>query len=253
MRRLLPTYADTVDLDAAYAYPGYRPWLRANMISSADGAATLDGRSGGLSGAADREIFALLRAMADVVLVGAGTVRSEHYGLAEPAPAHAEQRAARGVPPAPVIAVVSQRLDLDPAAPLFAKAEPPTIVVTSAAAPADRIAALGEVADLLVVGDHRVDLAHTVDALVNRGLTRILCEGGPTLLGHVAAAERLDELCLTVSPQILGGNAGRILDSDLLLPRQSLQLNQVLEDDGFLFLRYGRPAHSRARELGASD
>ncbi len=129
MRRLLPTYADAVDLHAAYAYPDRRPWVRANMVSSADGAVTLEGRSGGLSGAADREIFALLRSLSDVILVGAGTVRAEHYGPAEPSSAHAEpssehaeERAGRGAPPAPVIAVVSQRLELDPAAPLFAKA-----------------------------------------------------------------------------------------------------------------------------------
>jgi riboflavin-specific deaminase-like protein len=242
MRRLLPTYADDVDLDDAYAYPSHRPWLRANMVASADGAASLGGRSGGLSSAADRQIFGLLRALADVVLVGASTVRAENYGPAQPSSDHVAARARRGMPPAPVIAVVSQRLDLDPEAPLFAKADPPTIVVTSATAPPDRIAALGEVADLLVVGEHQIDIGHTVDALANRGMARILCEGGPTLLRHVAAAERLDELCLTVSPQLLGGHALRILDGDLLLPPQALELSQALEDDGFLFLRYGRSA-----------
>lgn len=253
MRGLLPTYAETVDLDAAYGYPDHRPWLRANMVASADGAATVGGRSGGLSGAADRQVFGLLRALADVVLVGAGTVRAENYRPAQASPDHVAQRARRGMPPAPIIAVVSQRLDLDPEAPLFAKAEPPTIVVTSASAPPDQIAALGDVADLLVVGEHEVDLGHTVDALVNRGLTRILCEGGPTLLRHVAAAERLDELCLTVSPQLLGGHAPRILDGDLLLPPQALELGQVLEDDGYLFLRYGRSARGHAQGARASD
>jgi riboflavin biosynthesis pyrimidine reductase len=242
MRRLLPTYAETVDLHAAYAYPDHRPWLRANMVASVDGAATLGGRTGGLSGPADRALFATLRALADVVLVGAGTVRAEKYRPADPSPDRLAERARRGVPPAPVIAVVSQRLDLDPAAPLFAKADPPTIVVTSAAAPADRIALLGDVADLLVVGEHHVDVGHAIDALVNRGLPRILCEGGPTLLRHVAAAERLDELCLTVSPHLVGGHALRILDGDLLLPPQKLELSQVLEDDGFLFIRLGRSA-----------
>jgi riboflavin-specific deaminase-like protein len=252
MRRLLPTYAQTVDLDAAYAYPDHRPWLRANMVASVDGAAALGGRSGGLSGTADRALFATLRALADVVLVGAGTVRAENYRPAVPSSDHLAERARRGVPPAPVIAVVSQRLDLDPLAPLFAKADPPTIVVTSAAAPPDRIGLLGEVADLLVVGENQIDLGHTVDALVNRGLTRILCEGGPTLLRHVAAAERLDELCLTVSPHLLGGHALRILDGDLLLPPQDLELCQVLEDDGFLFLRLRRSVRKQAQDAPPS-
>ena len=103
------------------------------------------------------------------------------------------------------------------------------------------------------MGEHRVDVAHAIDALINRGLTRILCEGGPTLLRHLAAAERLDELCLTVSPQLVAGNAGRILDSDLLLPPQPLHLNQVLEDDCFLFLQYRRPAQGRPGLSEASD
>jgi riboflavin-specific deaminase-like protein len=248
MRRLLPTYAETVDLDIAYAYPDHRPWLRANMVASVDGAAMLGGRTRGLSGPPDRALFATLRALADVVLVGAGTVRAEKYGPAELSPDRLAERARRGVPPAPVIAVVSQRLDLDPTAPLFAKADPPTIVVTSAAAPSERIALLGDVADLLVVGENHVDVGHAIDALVNRGLTRILCEGGPTLLRHVAAAERLDELCLTVSPQLVGGHALRILDGDLLLPPQELELSQVLEDDGFLFLRLGRSARGQNRD-----
>lgn len=250
MRRLLPTYSDAVDLDAAYAYPDHRPWLRANMVASVDGAASMGGRSGGLAGPADRQVFRLLRALADVVLVGAGTVRAENYRPAEPSPDHLAQRARRGAPAAPVIAVVSQRLDLDPEAPLFAKADPATIVVTTASAPPERIAALGDVADLLVVGEHTVDLGHTVDALVNRGMTRILCEGGPTLLRHVAAAERLDELCLTVSPLLLGGHALRLLDGDLLLPPQALELGHVLEEDGQLFLRYGRPARGSAAGVG---
>src|SRR5437899_1114982 len=149
MRQLLPRYAEEVDLDATYAVPD-RPHLRANMVASVDGAASADGRSGGLSGPADKALFATLRGLTDVVLVGAGTVRAENYGPAHPSPKRRAWRRAMGLAEVPPIAVVSGRLDLDPAGRFFTEdviARP--LVLTCAAAPADRRGALAKVADVL--------------------------------------------------------------------------------------------------------
>ena len=115
MRQLHPTYDEKVDPIVAYRYPNDRPWLRANMVSSLDGSAVRDGRSEGLSSAADKEVFGVLRGLADVVLVGAGTARTEGYRALRPKEAYAGVRASLGQRPAPVLALVSGRLDLDPA------------------------------------------------------------------------------------------------------------------------------------------
>jgi riboflavin biosynthesis pyrimidine reductase len=236
MRQLHPTYDEKVDLIDAYRYPNDRPWVRANMVSSLDGSAVRDGRSEGLSGAADKSVFGVLRGLADVVLVGAGTARTEGYRALRPKEAYAGVRASAGQRPAAVLAVVSRRLDLDPEAELFHGGADRTVVITHGEADAAERAGLAEVADVLVAGTDRVDLGAALDALVERGLTRVLCEGGPTLLATLAAAGRVDELCLTLSPQLVGGAGLRVVNGpDLGLP---LSLGHVLEQDGVLLTRY---------------
>ena len=230
MRRLFPDPSDTVDLRTAYDIDAQRH-VRANFVASADGSVSLEGKSGTLGNAADRELFHLLRAMSDVVLVGAGTARVENYGGAREVDGR--------VPP---IAVVSRSLDLDPQARLFTDTRVPPIVLTCSAAPADRRERLADVADLVVAGDSDVDMQLALDALADRGLRHVECEGGPHLLGWLVAAGLLDELCLTIAPVIAGGTAGRIvsgLDSQVA---DRLRLLHVLEEDGYLFLRYSTAA-----------
>jgi riboflavin biosynthesis pyrimidine reductase len=260
VRRLLPA-ADgpPADLDdgllaEAYAVPAGLPWhLRINFVTSADGGVTVDDRSAGLSNPADKRTFALLRDLADVVLVGAGTARTEGYRAERYGPERRRRRLELGRAEVPVIAVVSASGDLDPASTLFAAAEPAarTVVITCRAAPADRTAALAEVADVLVAGDDRVDLAAAVGRLAQRGLARVLCEGGPTLFGALLAAGLVDELCLTVSALLTGPGTGRIVAGPLLDDAPyPLTLLHVLEQDGALLLRYalsrgrGEPAGS---------
>lgn len=240
MRRLLPLpVTDDVDLDAAFwtERPG-RQWVSAVMVSSADGAAQSAGRSRGLSGAADVALFARLRSHADVLLVGAGTARIEKYGAVRFTAERRAWRLARGLSEAPPLAIVSRSCALDPAGPLFTDAPTRPVVITCRSAPADRIAALSPRADVLTAGEQDVDLAVALDLLAARGHRRVSCEGGPTLLAQLAATGRLDELSLTLSPQLLAGPADRILRGSLLEPPQHLQLVQVLEDEGFLFCRY---------------
>ncbi|MCM3300080.1 pyrimidine reductase family protein [Streptomyces pseudogriseolus] len=235
------------ELAAAYAYPepgpeGPAPWLRGNMVSTLDGAAQHEGRSQPISCPADMRIFGVLRALADVVVVGAETVRQEGY---RPARARAEFAAAReaaGQGPAPAIAVVSASLDLDFSLPLFTSPLVPTLVLTGAAADPERVAAAGKAgARVVVAGEGAgVDPERAVRALAGLGHTRLLTEGGPRLLGQVIAAGVLDELCLTVAPMVTAGDAQRIAGGpSVTLPRR-FTLSSMLEEDGFLFTRYRR-------------
>ena len=188
--RCLPTSLDDAALARLYGYPTDRgSAVRGNMVGSLDGAATVDGLSGGLSSPADRRIFWLLRGLADVILVGAGTARSEGYRPTRGTHSWAALGLRDGRPSAPPLALVSRSLDLDPAAPLIAQApaDARTIVITCAASPADRRAALAGVADVIVAGDDSVDLKAALSALAARGLARVLCEGGPRLLSDVIA------------------------------------------------------------------
>lgn len=242
MRQLIPppVHDRVPDLFTAYAYPvGAHRWTRANMVASADGAAQYDGVSGGLSGPPDKKLFRVLRALADVVLVGAATVRTEGYGSAAVVREEFQQaRAAAGQPPAPAIAVVSAGLDLDFGSRLFTEATVPTITVTVEDAPADRLAAARAAGEVIVAGTGHVDLCRAVDLLADSGRGRILCEGGPRLLAGLAAAGRLDELCLTLSPLLVAGPAKRIVDGPGIDPAPRLVLHSLLTEDGFLFARY---------------
>ncbi|MGA6153121.1 pyrimidine reductase family protein [Stenotrophomonas sp. NPDC087984] len=237
------------ELADAYAYPEppHGPsgaFLRANMVSSLDGAAHHDGRSKPLSSDADMRIFGVLRGLADAVVVGAETVRLEGYRPARAREAFAERRAALGQGPAPAIAVVSASLDLDFSMPLFTEPLVPTIVITGAAAAAERIerarAAGAEVVFAGAGPSGRVDAAAVVTALAELGHTRLLTEGGPTLLAQFAAAGVLDELCLAVAPLVTAGAAKRIMDGAELGEPEQFTLDSVLEEAGFLFTRYRR-------------
>jgi riboflavin biosynthesis pyrimidine reductase len=239
LRRLLPDSVEAVDLVEAYRYPTDALWLRANMVSSADGAATINGRAGGLGNATDEQVLGLLRALADVVIAGAGTVIAEGYGPARARQEYQELRAASGQPPAPTMVVVSQRLQLDFESKYFTEALQQPIVVTCEAAPADRVLAAQKVAEVVVAGDAVVSAALMVEALVARGYRRLLCEGGPTLLATVAADGVLDELCLTIAPLLVGGPSRRVLEGPLLDPAPTMVLTQLLQDDDdLLYARY---------------
>ncbi len=243
MQQIYPEPTARLDHDALvglYAYPASRgrAFVRANMVTSLDGAAQgTDGRSGTLSSPADKRVFAMLRGLADVILVGAGTARVEKYGPAEAEPASAAHRAGLGQRPTPPIAVVSGRLALDLDGPLFEATGERTIVLTSATAPRDRRDALSEKADVVVAGENGVDLGLALGVLADRGLRRVLCEGGPRLLGEIVVDGLLDDLCLTFAPLLRGGDAPRALNSPSA-PARGMWLAHVLEEEGTLLTRW---------------
>lgn len=244
MRQLLPT-AGPVDPIAAHAAasrpaPAGRPWVLVNMVASIDGAATVDGLSGGLGGPADRVVFSAIRAVADVILVAAGTVRAEGYGPPRPSAERRAERLARGQSAVPRLAVVTRSLDLDPTAPWIADAPAPPLVYTAANAPASRRALLGPVAELVDAGEHEVDPAAVLADLHRRGVTTVLAEGGPSWNGQLAAAGLIDELDLTVGPLLVGGGAARIVHGPEPHAPETMGLAHLWEDGGALFARYVR-------------
>ncbi|MEG3626945.1 pyrimidine reductase family protein [Streptomyces poriticola] len=234
------------ELAAAYAYPepggAGAAWLRANMVASLDGAAQHDGRSQPISSAADMRIFGTLRALSDVVVVGAETVRREGYRPARARAEFAEARRSAGQGPAPAIAVVSAGLELDFTLPLFTSPLVPTLVLTGAAAPRERIAAAERAGARVVIAGDGVgaEPGRAVAALAGLGHTRLLTEGGPRLLGQFVAAGVLDELCLTVSPMLTAGDAQRVAGGPSVAVPQRFALVSLLEEEGFLFSRYRR-------------
>jgi riboflavin biosynthesis pyrimidine reductase len=209
------------------------------MVASLDGAAVVGGRSAGLSSPGDRRVFWALRALADVIVVGAGTARAEGYHATRLKEPWASLGLRGSRPAAPPLALVSQSLDLDPALPLIASApdDARTIIITCESSPAERRAALARAADVIVAGEHSVDLAAALAALADRGLGHVLCEGGPRLLSDIVAGGLLDELCLTLSPVLAGPGLVRILAGNAF-PAERLRLAHLLEEDGVLFARY---------------
>jgi len=189
-------------LEVDRSRPRHECWVTGHMVAGLDGTASVNGRVGPLSTAPDQALFSRMRQIADVVLVGAETVRCEGYGpvrLTEEAQA---QRRRQGQSPTPPLAVVSRSLAFDWTAKVFADApeDARTHVITCAAADRTRRVEAEEFAVVIVAGRDRVEPAAAMQALAALGHRVVLCEGGPTWLGELVAADRLDELCLAISP-----------------------------------------------------
>lgn len=198
---------DLCSLEEMYAYPPTtRPWIRSNFVSTLDGAAyASDGLSGSLGGPADTRVFALLRALADVIIVGAGTARAEGYKPVKPGDVDADLRRRLGLKPIPPIAVVSRSLNIP-----VALIAPGQIVITTENAPQSRIEALSEQVDVIAAGKGEIDWVRVKNLLADYGLNRVLCEGGPTLHGRLIELDLLDELCWSIAPVMATGTAPRI-------------------------------------------
>jgi len=238
MRRLLPDPAplDDAGLIEAYRLPAGRS-MRVNFVASPYGAITLGGVSEGLGSPGDKRIFRLLRALADVVLVGHGTASAEGYRPIGPDSTVGRLRTSIGRPPTAPIVVVSRRASLDPANGLVTDAVSPTILVTCASADPGRREALAAAgATVLVCGDDDVDLPLALDRLAELGHEQVLCEGGPQLLHSAVTAGVVDEFDISIAPALVGGET-RLLPAALATARR-LELGQLLEAEGMLFDRY---------------
>lgn len=245
IRRIWPSGADAAagDDDIADWYSvadRSAPWARVNFVASLDGSATHNGLSGALTTKPDTRVFDILRRLADVIVVGAGTVRAEGYGPMVLDETSLAWRRAHGLAPQPVFAIVSASLALDPDSAIFTDAPVRPIVITGDAAPREPRQALGRVADILVCGGEGADTAVMVQQLAERGLPQVHCEGGPHLFGAMVADGAVDELCLTISPMLEGGMGRRITNGAGGVAPEYLSLAQVLAAGDTLLLRYLR-------------
>jgi riboflavin biosynthesis pyrimidine reductase len=233
---------DDGELPRLYDYPNRDgTWVRANFITSVDGGATAGTSSGTMGGPGDRMIFNLLRELADVIVVGAGTVRIEGYSGAHVSAAQRQQRQGRGQSEVPQLAIVTRsgRLERDMA--VFTRTEVPPLVLTCTAA-ADQagrlLAGLCEVVDCSGSDPGQVDEATLLATLSARGMHRILTEGGPTLLDSLVQRGLLDELCLTIAPYLVGGLARRIVTGPGQLLTRMRCAHVLTDDAGYLYTRY---------------
>ncbi len=199
---------DQHSLEQHYAYPtSPRPWIRTNFVTTLDGAAHgTNGRSGPLGSADDKRAFALLRSLADIIIVGAGTARTESYAPITSDEIDGDLRNRLGLAPIPPIAVVSRSLNIP-----VALMVPGQIVITTEDTAPARLAAVREHVEVIAAGRNGViDWPQVVNLLHERGLNRVLCEGGPSLHGTLIAGDLVDELCLTITPMLAAGSASRI-------------------------------------------
>jgi riboflavin biosynthesis pyrimidine reductase len=235
MQRLQPAGPEASDDQLAQWY-ALQPGIRTNMVMSADGGAIGgEGRSGSISGPADRRLLSVLRGVADAVMVAAGTVRAEGYDPIRTRDSLRPYRRAAGLADHPVLVIVTRTPTLDPDLPTFVDAPVRPVVVC-----ATDNGSLAGVADVIECADDSgtVDLTAARAALRDRGLLRVQCEGGPQLNGGLLAAGLVDEYCITISPTALGGTAKRpVTGADA---PTGFHLHHALVDGEFLFLRYRR-------------
>lgn len=212
------------------------PWVMFNMVASVDGATAVKGGSSALNDEDDKALFAALRAVPDVILVGAGTVRAENYG---PVALDEERRARRidhGLSPAPRLAIATATLSIEPEMRVFDDPEHKPLIITGDEMSSDRIGAFEDRADVVQLPD--LDAASILDSLGEPAV--VLCEGGPTLNGQLIAAGFINEMNLTIAPMMAVGESHRIAHGVELFPPANMTLARALVGDRSLFLRYVR-------------
>lgn len=244
--------ADDDRLADYYSYPGDldRCWVRANMIASLDGGATDDGTVGGLAGPGDRALFSRMRQEADVILVGAATVRIENYAGAQMSATQRLERHRRGQAEVPPIAVVTHTADFEHDARLFTRSEVPPLILTCSDSVEEAQRCLGGLAEVLDASDRltdRVDPAAVLSILAGRGLLRVLTEGGPQLLSLFIEHDLIDEMCVTIAPILVGGSARRIAAGSGEAHTRMRRSHLLTDAEGYLYSRYTR-TDERSRE-----
>ncbi|HEY2572205.1 MAG TPA: dihydrofolate reductase family protein [Solirubrobacteraceae bacterium] len=258
-KRLLPAgepasalqIADGLDLQARARAGDERPYTILNMASTVDGRASIGGRSGPIGDPADRQLFHALRASVDAVMAGAGTVRVERYGRIVRDASTRRRRVQRGLGEEPLACIVSGRLSLAPDTPLLNEPEARVVMITPSESSLPQTPA--HVDYVRERRDGLLDLPAAMAQLRRRFAVRtLLCEGGPHLNGQLLLAGLVDELFLSLSPKLAGGEdatgeALRIVAGAQFLEPLQLELLGVLESGSSLFLRYGVRASAPER------
>jgi riboflavin biosynthesis pyrimidine reductase len=240
LRRINATYEPIGDLLGLYLDDkrrvADRPWLMLNFVVSVDGGTAFDGKSRRLGDEDDRELFMTLRAVPDIILVGAGTVDAEDYGPVRLDDERRRRRLEAGLSEVPVLAIVSGRLSFDPEARVFSDPEHRPMVITGPDAEPAKLAMLGDTADVIILDEV------TPTAILTRlgAASVVLCEGGPSLAGQFASEGLVDELNLTMAPKLISGRSARIAHGPSVDDPLEMQLDRALIGDRSLFLRYLR-------------
>jgi riboflavin biosynthesis pyrimidine reductase len=227
------------DAELAGFYGDAPRGVRANMVQSVDGSGAFHGRTKAITDPADQFLLRHLRGHADAIMVGSATVLAERYGPVRLSDEIQAQRTEDGHAPLPPLVVVTARALLAPDLRIFERSGPRTIVATIDSA-AEQATALRNVADVVMVGGDSIDPPRLVAALHDRGLDRILCEGGPFLLSQLIEYDLVDDMCLTVSPYLAGSQPTTAQPASAREAPTQLRLRHVLTRNDLLYLRYSR-------------
>ena len=239
-----PRTLGETDLVELYRHPARegRGWVRSNFVMSLDGSVQgPDGRSGSINTESDHHVYALQRALADAILVGANTVRLEGYRAVDLEPWQLEIREQEGLAPYPMLVIISATADLDPVIATSAGSVGGAVmIITTPGKPADDLEPLRAAGiTVLEAEGAALDMAQIVDQLAGAGFQRLLCEGGPRLHNELHAAGVMDEVCLTLVPVVVGGQGLRSTSGAALPVPSSFRLHHALyADDGALFTGY---------------
>ena len=244
VQKLFPPPFEEADLDEIYRSErqrsGNRPWLMVNMISTIDGVTEIDGVSGPLGSAGDKDVFGVIRTLPDIILVGSKTATAEGYNPPSTSVSTKARRLTSGAWPVARIAVVSARLDFDLTLPMFTRQAQRPLVLTTINADPDKLERVNQCADLVQCGVDTVDLGEALIQMGDLGATTVLSEGGPTLNGLLLEAELVDEVFISLAPLMGGGIATGIAKAVESPGVQELKLRHILTEDEYLFLRYTR-------------
>jgi riboflavin-specific deaminase-like protein len=213
--------------------------VRANMVTTVDGAGAFAGRTKAISSPADQRLLSHLRHHADAVLVGSTTVQAEKYGPVKISEDVQQQRMADGYDALPPLVIVTARGALSPTLSVFGQPGPRPIIATLQSTAAV-VGELNDVADLIVVGEAAIDPVRLLEELRRRGLERVLCEGGPFLLSSLIELDLVDDMCLTLSPYLAGSQPTTPQPPSAREGPSRLKLRHVLTHDDLLYLRYSR-------------
>ena len=220
-----------------------RPWVMFNMVESVDGATAIDGGASALNDEDDRALFLAMRAVADVVLMGAETVRSENLGPVRMSEEMSRYRANAEMEEEPRMVILTRSLGLDPEARVFSDPARRPTILTGYRVDQDRLDVLSQVADVVQIDE--LDGNGIVDQLGSAGV--ILCEGGPTINSVLMTAGMVDEINITVSPMLALGESSRIAHGQPLQPPIDMRLDRIVRGDRSLFLRYVRDRDPTSR------
>ena len=248
MRQLLPEMGEmSLDELAAQMMIVQRPhrgWhVRSNMISTIDGAVRgPSGTSVDMSNDTDRAMLGMLRGISDAVIVGSRNALAQPYLPLPAKPRWQSLRSEHGLAAAPRLVVVTNS-GLPANSPCFQPSDNPTIVITSRRCGADALSAMRERAMVIVAGDDSVDFSAALTELANLGLWRVLCEGGPSVLSAMSAANALDEMCVTTAALWSGTAGDAMTAAATTAQQQGVQMrlaHLLIDDEDYLYARWVR-------------